>query len=106
MHATKGSVFAGLGSDTHQIKTAGSYRLEIASSVLFGSGLVITLSQSGSATHSYTSNTTSPRELVVNFNALFSCAVGDILTVTLSSSATIDQPPNKIQTTIILKQIG
>lgn len=95
---------SGLSTDTHKILVAGLYSLYVSSTELPPSGLVITLSQSGSVTVSVNTPSTSPLQQVVNINHQFNCAVGDILSVVLTSSAPLDQPPNMIKTTINLRQ--
>src|ERR1700678_1990847 len=104
MHLTKQSVFSGLGTDVHQVKTAGMYNLNVQTTELPPSGLVITLSQSGSMSVSVSTPATGPIQEVVGINQLFNCAVGDILSVTFSSSASADQPPNMIKSAINLRQ--
>lgn len=104
MKVQQTSVSNGLSTDTHQVKTAGMYTIYAASTCLQPSSLVITISQTGSTSASITSATTSPLELVVSANKTFNCAVGDILTVAVTSSAPVDQPPSLLRTTINLRQ--
>lgn len=98
------SVASGLSTDTIQVKNAGVHSVFTRTTCLIPSGLVVTISQSGSASSSVTSPTTAPRQRHVELNAKFNCAVGDILTVAISSSANVDQPPSLIQTIINAKQ--
>lgn len=104
MKATKPSVSSGLSTDTFKIDAAGVYSIYVNTTVRDPSGLVITISQSGSTTASFSTPTTSPLTDHVELNAKFNCAVNDILTVTITSSATIDQPPNLIKSIINLRQ--
>jgi hypothetical protein len=104
MRAMAQNVVSGLSNDTYKVDTAGVYTLNIKTTCIQPSGLVITLSQTGSTSASVTSATTSPLEDHVEVNGKFNCASGDILHVVVTSSAPVDQPPNLIKTTINLKQ--
>lgn len=96
-------VTSGLITERHQVVTAGMFTIQARSTVQQGSALVITLAQTGSQTVSVSTPTTSPVEESVSIQSSFNCASGDILTVTTSSSAPADQPPNMIQTVISLR---
>lgn len=98
------SVSSGLSTDTIKILKAGVHSVYVKSSCKEPSGLVITISQSGSQTASFSTPATSPVQIHVEMNARFNCAIGDILTVAITSSAAADQPPQLIKTTIELKQ--
>ena len=104
MNMTQQSVMSGLTTDTIAVATAGVYSMYARATEVPISGVVITLSQSGSTTASFTSLTTSPVEQVVTVNGKFNCQVGDILTIAVTSSATQDQPPNLIKTTCLVRQ--
>jgi len=97
MNIQQTSVFSGLGSDIFKAPVAGMYYMSANATELPVSGLVLTLSQSGSTTASISSPVTSPIQQVVNVQKVFNCAIGDILTMTSSSSAPGDQPPNMIK---------
>lgn len=98
------SVSNGLSTDTHKVLVAGMYSIYAASTMDQPSGLVITLSQSGSSSVSASSPTTSPQALTNQVQKTFNCAVNDILSVVVSSSAAKDQPPSLIRTTISLRE--
>lgn len=104
MHIHQQSLISGLTSDVYQAEAAGVYSVYAYSTVVPPSGLVITISQTGSTSLSVTSQTTSPVESVVAVNGRFNCALGDLLTVAVTSSAAQDQPPNLIKTFCTLKQ--
>lgn len=104
MNLQKPTCISGLISDTKKIMSAGQYTIYTRTTDLPPSGLVVTISQSGSASHSFSTPTTSPLQTDVEMNATFNCAVNDILTVAVTSSATADQPPNMIKTIINLRQ--
>lgn len=97
------SILNGLLTDTHQVIEAGQYHLDAASTINFGSGLVITLSQSGSQTVSFSTPPTSAQTNHVEISNKFNCAPGDILTVAVTSAADADQPPSLVKTTINLR---
>ncbi len=104
MKVQQTSVSNGLSTDLHKVKSDGMYSIYAASTMDQPSGLVITLSQSGSQSVSVASDTTSPLALTNGINHTFNCAAGDILSVVVTSSAAKDQPPALIRTTISLRQ--
>lgn len=98
------SASSGLSTDTHKISVAGVYSIYTRTTDIPPSGIVATLSQSGSQSVSVSTPTTSPVQKHIELNGKFNCAVGDILSVVLTSSASVDQSPNLIKTIINLKQ--
>jgi hypothetical protein len=104
MNILQQSASSGLSTDTYRVAAAGMYAIFVQSTVLQPSGLVIIISQSGSQSASLSSPVTSPLTSHVELNAKFNCAIGDLLSVVVSSSAPVDQPPNLIKTKITLKQ--
>jgi|SRR5665213_2872119 len=104
MHLTRPTCVSGLNTSRIQIPTAGVISLYTRTTDIPPSGIVVTVSQSGSTTASFNTPTTSPQQTDIEFNCKFNCAAGDILTVAITSSAPIDQPPNLIKTITTLKQ--
>lgn len=104
MNLNVSSASSGLSTDTFKVSIAGPYYMSAQSTVNEPSGLVITLSQTGSVSKSVVSPVCSAQEIAVSVNGSFNCAVGDILHVVVTSSAPIDQPPNLIKTIINLRQ--
>lgn len=104
MHLTKQSCISGLTSSQHKLAAAGVITVRTRTTDIPVSGIVVTISQSGSTSASVTTPTTSPVQKHIELNGQFNCAVGDILTVSVTSAASGDQPPNLIKTTIDLKQ--
>jgi hypothetical protein len=98
------TVMNGLNTDRYQVKTAATYSIYTATTVNPASGIVVTISQSGSQTASATTPTTSPLTNHVELNTKFACAIGDIITVAVTSTAPADQPPDLVKTTITLRQ--
>lgn len=104
MNLTQQSCSSGLSTDTFKVLTADTYQIFVRTTDVPPSGIVITISQSGSTSSSFSTPTTSPLQSHIELNGKFNCAIGDILTVALTSSAPIDQPPNLIKTTINLRE--
>lgn len=105
MNALQQSCLSGLRSDQHKVVTPGVYSIYTRTTDIPPTGVIITLSQSGSVTVSHSSATPSPLTGHLEMNAQFVCAAGDVLTVSLTSSgAANDLPPQMIKTTINLKQ--
>jgi len=104
MRPGQSSAMSGLNTETYKIKTAGQYTIYTRTTDVPASGIVVTLSQTGSTSASFTTPTTGTVQEHIELNGTFNCAVGDVLSVALTSSATTDQPPNLIKTIINLRQ--
>jgi hypothetical protein len=104
MNLMKPTCSSGLSTDVKQIITAGQYTIYTRTTDIPPSGIVVTISQTGSTSHSIVTPTTSPLQTDIESNATFNCQVGDVLHVVLTSSAPVDQPPNLIKTIINLRQ--
>lgn len=104
MKVSQQSLVSGLSNDTFKVAVAGTYTVITKTTCLQPSGLVVTISQSGSTTASVTTPTTSPVQKHIELNGKFGCAIGDILTIAVTSSAAVDQPPSLIKTTINIRQ--
>lgn len=104
MNVRQASVLGGLNTDTHKVITAGIYYVTVRTTCVTPSGIVITISQSGSASNSVSTPTTSPLQTDIELNTAFNCAADDIITVALTSSAAADQPPALVKSTIILRR--
>jgi hypothetical protein len=104
MKTTQQTVMNGLNTDTFKVGVAGLHSIYVRSNVNQGSSVVITISQSGSTSSSFTTPATSATTNHVELNGKFNCAVNDILTVAVTSSAAADQPPSLVKTTINLRQ--
>lgn len=104
MKAGQQSASSGLSTDTIKIQIAGVHSLYSRSTCVEPSGMVVTMSQTGSVTSSFSTPATSAQTNHIEMNAKFNCAVGDTLTVAVTSSARADQPPQLIKTLINLKQ--
>lgn len=94
----------GLQTSSYPVIKAGPYAITTRTTMQYGSGVVVTTTQSGSATTSYTIMLTSPVSSDNQLTGKFNCAAGDLITVSISSSAAADQPPIDLQTTINIRQ--
>jgi|ERR1700677_733746 len=105
MNALQQACLSGLRTEQHKIVTPGVWSIYTRTTDIPPTGVIVTLSQSGSVTVSHASTTPSPVTGHVEMNAQFYCAAGDILTIALTSTgAANDLPPQMIKTTINLKQ--
>jgi len=102
MNNLQASVSSGLSVDTWKVgpSEAGPWYVSAQTNMIQPSALTITISQSGSQTISLSSAPATAQQLSISLQKAFNCAAGDIITVTVTSSAPIDQPPNMIKTTI------
>ncbi len=94
----------GLQTSSYTATNPGPYNITTRTTMQYGSGVVVTATQSGSATTSYTMQVTSPVSSDNQMTGKFNCAAGDLITVAISSSASVDQPPVDLQTTINIRQ--
>lgn len=104
MNTQQSSVMNGLNTDSCSIPTAGNYSITTRTTMVPASSLLVTITQTGSQSVTYTSAPTSPQSNDTQVTGKFNCLVGDIITVAVTSSATADQPPSLIKTTINLRQ--
>jgi hypothetical protein len=104
MKAMQQTVLNGLKTDMHKIVTAGNYSITTRTTMVQPSALVVTITQSGSQSVTYTSAPTSPQSGDTQVTGKFNCAAGDLITVAVTSSANADQPPSLVKTTIDLRQ--
>lgn len=105
MNALQQACLSGLRSESYKVTQAGVYSMYTRTTDIPPTGVIVTLSQSGSVTVSHSSTTPSPVQGHIEMNSQFVCAVGDILTVALTSTgAANDLPPQMIKTTVSLRQ--
>jgi hypothetical protein len=104
MNTQQSSVMNGLNTDSCKIPTAGNYSITTRTTMVPASSLLVTITQTGSQSVTYTSAPTSPVSLDTQVTGKFNCAVGDIITVAVTSSAIADKPPGLIKTEINLRQ--
>jgi hypothetical protein len=104
MNTQQASTMNGLTTDSCSIPTAGVYSITTRTNMVQPSGLVVTITQTGSASKTITSLTTSPQSEDTETTGQFNCQAGDIITVAVTSSASVDQPPSLVKTTVNLRQ--
>lgn len=94
------SSLSGLGTFTHTTASTGQYRIQVRSTMQPASSLAISIAQTGSASNSISSIAPTPSDTQVGLQGVFQCVAGDLITITLSSSAIIDQGYNVIRSII------
>ncbi len=104
MNTQQASVMNGLNTDSCVITTAGFYSITTRTNMVQPSGLLVTITQSGSMSKTITSPPTSAQSLDIEVTGQFNCAAGDVISVAVSSSTPADQPPSLVKTTINLRQ--
>jgi len=95
-------VICGLGTWTHTTLQTQPYFVKAICSENPPSSVSITISQSGSASVSVTSPAPTTAQGAITLSKQFNCVAGDILTVTLSSAAPIDNQLNTVETTVVV----
>ena len=98
------SVTAGLQTETFTIPVAGIYKISCRTTAIPVTGVVLTLSQTGSQSLSYSSGPSTVQQSHMEISQEFDCAVGDILTMSISSSNMNDISVNQVKTTVALTQ--
>lgn len=109
------SIFAGLGTATFTVVTAGLYTCAFTSTIPYiasgssssssaaaPSALSVVVNQNGSA--KLTVNTPGATQPMMAGKVVMSCAVNDVITVVMSSANVADNALNAVQTTINLYQ--
>jgi hypothetical protein len=104
MSPQQASVMNGLNTDLCIIQAAGMYSITTRTNMVQPSGLVVTISQSGSMSKTFVSPTVSAQSEDIEVTGQFNCAVGDVISVVVSSSAPEDKPPSLVKTTVNLRQ--
>lgn len=98
------TVTAGLQTETFTVPLTGLYKISCRTTAIPTSGLLITLSQSGSRTVSVNSGTSTVQQSHMELSYEFNCTTGDVLTMALSSSNVNDVSINQVKTTVALTQ--
>ena len=114
------SPFAGLGTGTYTVVTAGNYRVTCKSTLPYEQGtsnnssvtpstssaLQIVINQNGSpiVTVGGAANNPTPTQPSLVASAELQCAAADVITVVLSSANAIDAVPNTVKSIINLYQ--
>ena len=100
------NVICGLGSFTYTCAAAkaGPFVVNVGTSVNPASSLVITIAQSGSQSVSISSASPGAAQAHIELNKKFNCAASDVITVTIASSAPIDNQLNNVESIVTLRQ--
>jgi hypothetical protein len=114
------TVFAGLGTSTFTVVTAGLYTCAFTSTIphlekggpgdststVGGSGLQVVINQNGSPVLTIGGSATNPTPYQPSLggSVRIQAAVNDVITVVLTSSNAVDAQPNAVKTTINLYQ--
>lgn len=112
------NVFAGLGTATFTVVTAGLYTVQVQSFIPYqasgsssdssvttgGSSLqiVVNLDTGGGPVAQLTIANPTPTQPIMSGSVALRCAVADVITVVLTSSAAVDNAKNSIKSTINL----
>ena len=110
------TVFAGLGTNTFTVVTAGLYTCSFKASIPYqasggsgdsttisgGSSLQVVINQNG--TPKLTIGSPSPYQAIMGGSVSLQCAASDVITVVLTSAAANDNALNAVKTTINLYQ--
>jgi hypothetical protein len=101
------SPFAGLGTSLYNVLTAGPYTVAITSTIPQNSGLQIVINQNSTpiVTIGGIASNPTPTQESMGTSANLQCAVNDVISVVLSSSAIADQAPNAVKSVINLFQV-
>ena len=104
MRLNLNSVTAGLQTETFIVPVAGIYKISCRTTAIPTSGVVLTVSQSGSQSVSYNSGPSTIQQSHMEISQEFDCAIGDVLTMAISSSNMNDISINQVKTTVALTQ--
>lgn len=94
----------GLGTFTHTTKNTGPYSVNILTTVNPASSLILTIAQTGSTSVSVSSPTPAAAQAHIELQKKFNCTAGDVITVTIASSAVIDEQLNTVQSIVLVRQ--
>lgn len=102
LRVSQSNVIVGLGTFTHTTLSSTMYNVTVRATEVPTSSLSITIAQSGSASATITSTAPTSAQGHVELQKLFNCASGDVLTITLSSSAPIDNQLNTVKSVVTI----
>ena|SRR5665213_2136149 len=93
-------ILTNLDTYNHTTASASMYTVEVKLSEVPPSGCTITIAQSGSTSNSVSTTAPAATQNHVELRTILNCAIGDVIAVTLASSAPIDQGPNAIRASL------
>ena len=88
----------GLNTYVHTAKQNSMYTVECDTDIQPGSSLSVSIAQTGSASVSVTAPAPVPNQIHIPLKKILNCQIGDVITITLSSSNVIDQQLNAVKT--------
>lgn len=104
LKAHQSNVICGLGTYTHTVANSTMYKVQAHCEENPASSVSIVISQSGSTTATITSTAPASDQNHIEVQKVFNCVAGDVLTVTISSSAAIDNQLNTVKTIVNVSQ--
>lgn len=106
LHLNTSNPFAGLGTSTLTILSAGMYTFEVKTTLPLGSGVQIVINQNGSplVTSGGVATEPTPTQPSIGASTAVNCAAADVMTVVLSSSNAVDALPNAVKSVINVYQ--
>lgn len=99
------NVICGLGSYSYSAEKNSMYSVSIRCTENVVSNIILTISQSGSATSSISSLLPGVDQMHIELRTVLNCQVGDVITVTISSALSIDNQLNTVTTIVNLHRI-
>ena len=105
MNLNSSGSIGGLGTFSYTASVAGVFFLECRSTFIAPSGVILTISQSGSASNSYSSLSLPANATHVEIANSFTCAIGDVITLAVASSNVMDaNGMNRLESVFRLSQ--
>ncbi len=104
LKAHQSNVICGLGTYTHTVASTSMYKVQARTTENPASSVSITISQSGSASATITSDAPSDTQNNIVVQKVFNCVAGDVLTVAITSAAATDNQLNNVKTIVDVSQ--
>lgn len=100
---SESNVINGLGAYTHTCANTSMYYVDAHANMDTSSSLIITIAQTGSTSVSVSSAAPASSQNHVDLRKVFNCAAGDVITVTMSSAAAVDNQLNRVKTIVSMR---
>lgn len=97
---SESNVICGLGAYVHTCANTQMYYVDAHASMDQNSSLIITIAQTGSRSASVSSAAPASSQKHVDLRNIFNCTAGDVITVTMSSAAAVDNQLNRVKTIV------
>lgn len=93
------NVICGVGGTyTHTVTVAGPVHAAMRTTINPSSSVVLTIAQTGSTSVSVSSASPGSTQTHIDLQKTFNCAVSDVITLTIVSSAAVDNQLNNVKT--------